>query len=85
MPSMSTSKRLAAFLEWKGWTRTEAAKHFGCSQPFVTFLLSGERTVHGLSIAHAIEAATAEWPEGPIRTEEWLPIVGEAPATGTEG
>ena len=92
--------RFAAWVSWyRENHRDESGKEpsleavaavIGCSQGFVSQLLSGTRSAE-LESAHKIERVTARWPDGPIRTEEW--IVSRAaratrkrlPATGTDG
>lgn len=71
---MSVHERLARLLVAKGWSQRQAGEEFGCSQAMVSDLCLGRRKA-GLSIAHAIERKSTEWPgpnsEPPIRTEEW--------------
>lgn len=81
---MSAPERLERFLKWKGWTQRQAGEYLHSSQSMVSDLCVGRRRP-GLSIAHAIERATADWDEGPIRTEEWDEEASTLGPTGTEG
>lgn len=70
--------RLRAFCEWRGLrTQQERADALGITQGNVSRIERGGSV--SLALAHAIERLTSEpradgevWPEGPIRTEEWL-------------
>lgn len=69
---MSVHERFAAWLSWKRWSQHEAAAEIGCSQALISAIVAGKKSVSGLSIAHAIERLSKDWPGGQIRTEEWL-------------
>lgn len=91
--SVDSRSRLAAFLTWRGWKHPQLAAACRCSVPMVSHVLTGRKNP-GVAIVHAIERVTAApteagavWPEGPIRTEEWLtaehdPIVPPGLGTG---
>ena len=68
---MTVHERFAAWVAAKGWSQHEAARMIGCSQALVSQVIAGRKSVSGLQIAHAIERLSADWIDGPIRTEEW--------------
>lgn len=73
-------RRFAAWYEWKGFqSQLEAAGVIGCTQVAVSHLLQGRRDA-GLKLGLRIQELTADWPEGPIRVEEWSkPEDGSSP------
>jgi len=79
--------RFRAWMEDQGLTHKAAAMRLGCDASYPTHILSGNRRP-GLTVAMAIERATATWSGGVIRAEEWLaggehsPIVRPAAAEG---
>lgn len=68
--------RLGQFLADTSTKRADLAAHLECSEVMVGHLIAGTR-VPGTGIAQRIEAATAKWSEGPIRTEEWAVVDDE--------
>lgn len=66
----SPHKRFAQWLQWKGWSQVEAAKHLECHHTMISLLCRGQREP-GLHTAHLIERLSAAWPKGAIRTEHW--------------
>lgn len=80
---MKARNRFRRWVAWqlkRGRTRTQIANAAGFHPSLLTRLLSGERTP-SLRVAHGIERASAGWPEGAIRTEEWV----AAPTTASTG
>ena len=81
------NQRFAAWVVWlmehRGVrSQRQVGELLGCHQVTVSQLISGERKARGHRLVSAIERATAEWPEGPIRGDEWLATAAaEAPAT----
>ena len=71
-PMRPAHERFARWFAESGLTKVAVALEVGCSPVFVGYILRGERDP-GLAIAHGIERLTAAWPEGAIRTEEWIP------------
>lgn len=75
---MAAASRLRAFLQWTGWSQQQLAVRLDVHQTSIGRLLSGARGP-GVDVVHTIEKLTAEpredgevWPDGPIRTEEWV-------------
>jgi transcriptional regulator with XRE-family HTH domain len=68
---MDAPSRLRAYLTFKGWSQTDFAREIGHHQTHVGRLLLGKRGP-GLELAHAIERLSSDWPDGPIRMEEWI-------------
>lgn len=66
--------------------QVQLAERLGIHQATVSKLLRGARGV-SVDMAVRIERATSDWPEGPIRVEEWAEVEAEPePApTGTDG
>jgi len=69
--AMSAHSRFAKWLEFLAASDSEVARRLGCDATYPGKIRSGRRTP-GLDVAHAIEKLSTEWPEGPIRTEEWI-------------
>ena len=68
---MAARERLKA---WRGWRRIsqgEAADILDCSQAVISKIETGERGP-SLDVAVALAAETADWPDGPIRSREWV-------------
>jgi transcriptional regulator with XRE-family HTH domain len=73
---MQAGERLRSFRVARGSSQEALAAEITalgckCTQSFVGLVEHGKRRV-GLEFAHAVEALTKDWDEGPIRTEEWL-------------
>lgn len=66
-------ERLEAFLTWIGWSDSELARRVPCHQTTARAVRRGDQRA-GLVFAVAVERLTTEfaWPEGPIRTAEWV-------------
>lgn len=54
----------------KSLTQAQLADELGCSSTFASMLCRGEK-MPGRALANAIERITADWSEGPIRSEDW--------------
>ena len=67
-PASDARSRFSAWVESVG--RKEAAAILDCHWTYPGLVIRGER-VPQRRLAHAIERATASWPTGPIRAEEW--------------
>lgn len=72
--------RFRAWIAFTGLSGAEVARQLGCDESYPRKILEGGRRP-GLDLAHAIERKTAEpradgevWPDGPIRTEEWVEV-----------
>ena len=63
--------RFARWIEYLGISDAEVARKIGCDASYPPKIRVGRRTP-GLDLAHAIERLSADWPDGPIRTEEWV-------------
>lgn len=70
--------RFEAWITFTGLSDAEIAKRLGCDPSYPRKILRHDRRP-GLDLAHAIERLSAApradgevWPEGPIRTEEWV-------------
>lgn len=70
METPAPHERLAAFLACKGWSQSKAGAELGCSQVTVSCILRGTK-LPGRLLANEIERVTADWADGPIRSEEW--------------
>lgn len=73
---MTAHERLAEYLTWKGCSQSEFARVAKIHQTTVNKLLNDDvskRRDPGLDVAVAIERATQDWPDGPIRPSEWVP------------
>ena len=83
---MDAGKRLRAFREWLGWGRAEMARALDCHPSYVGRIEDAGRDLKGLQYAQRLEALSKDWPEGPIRTEEWVtqPLPEPAPAPAAE-
>jgi transcriptional regulator with XRE-family HTH domain len=68
---MKVHKRFAKWVAWRGTSQSQIASDLGCTQAFVSLLASGKKSIAKLPMAHAVERLSADWPDGPIRTEEW--------------
>lgn len=66
------SARVRRWRESKGLSVRMAAAAIGCSASAVSLIEAGKRSA-GLTVAFQIEAATADWDEGPIAATEWVP------------
>ncbi len=63
-------ERLRAWMAHEEWTQDRLAEALGITQGAVHKLLAGGGP--SLRLAHTIERLSAEWSDGPIRTEEWV-------------
>jgi hypothetical protein len=77
--------RFARWVAWSTKSRLEIGELLGCSDVFVGLVLNRKR-LPGLPTAVALERASADWPDGPIKVGEWEQLYVDAKAkTGTEG
>lgn len=77
---MTLQERFEAWRKSRGMTQEEVAAEVGCDRGYFALIFKGRKAadgsrkhpILGLELAHRIEELSAEWAEGPIRTEEWL-------------
>jgi len=77
--SASPHKRLKAFRQERGLSKTSLAKLIGCDESYISHVESGRRRL-GLAFAHELESLSADWVNGPIRAVEWIPRGKDAAA-----
>lgn len=70
MPKQSPGDRLRSWREWSGFSQEKAAKVIGVTQGCISHLELGKRSADRRA-SNSIEAATKDWPEGPILSTEW--------------
>lgn len=64
-----------------GITQAELAHRVECSDGMISAIVQ-ERKMPGRALANAIERITADWSEGPIKSEEWDAFELEQKAKG---
>lgn len=67
---LTPKERLKRWMTAKGYTQAKCGDEIGCSQVHVSELVLGTRSP-GRRVANNLEAKTADWDEGPIRSMEW--------------
>jgi transcriptional regulator with XRE-family HTH domain len=63
------------FRRWRAsrdWSQHDLARELGISQALVSSIERGDTVVTKLALAKRIQELSREWPEGPIRIEEWV-------------
>lgn len=63
--------RFEKWVAFTGLSDAEIARRLGCDTSYPGKIMRQGRRP-GLELAHSIERLTSDWPEGPIRTEEWV-------------